>query len=178
IVPEGAPDGAEHEPPRELPRQRGGRELLQRPDYATISVITPPVCVAVFVAAGIAQTDWLRVAREALKLGAVTYLIPFMFIAYPGMLAGGSWIDLREATVSGLVFTLSFSMLFGGARLLDSNWLNGAVLLAIAGLSIFPTWYGLWVATAALVLLSVVRRDRLRPAAEGPAAWREGPAEV
>src|SRR5690606_26849754 len=32
IVPEGAPDGAEHEPPRELPRQRGGRELLQRPE--------------------------------------------------------------------------------------------------------------------------------------------------
>ncbi len=134
--------------------------------YATISVITPPVCVAVFVAAGIAQTDWLRVAREALKLGAVTYLIPFMFIAYPGMLAQGGWVDILEATVSGLVFTMSFAMFFGGARLLDSRWLNGAALLAIAALAIFPTWYGLWVATAGLLLLSIVRRDRLRPAAE------------
>src|SRR5690606_26651623 len=58
--------------------------------YATISVITPPVCVAVFVAAGIAQTRWTAVALEAVKLGAVTYVIPFMFIAYPGMLASGS----------------------------------------------------------------------------------------
>ena len=32
VVPEGAPDGAEHEPSRELPRQRRGRELLQRPE--------------------------------------------------------------------------------------------------------------------------------------------------
>src|SRR5690606_22256730 len=28
----GAPDGAEHEPSRELPRQRRGREFLQRPE--------------------------------------------------------------------------------------------------------------------------------------------------
>src|SRR5690606_25243074 len=32
VVPEGAPDGAEHEPSRELPRQRRGREFLQRPE--------------------------------------------------------------------------------------------------------------------------------------------------
>lgn len=84
--------------------------------YATISVITPPVCVAVFVAAGIAQTNWMAVAREACKLGAVTYVIPFMFIAYPGMLASGSWLDLVEAVVSGTVFTMAFASLFGGAR--------------------------------------------------------------
>ena len=30
VVPESAPDGAEHEPTRELPRQRRGREFLQR----------------------------------------------------------------------------------------------------------------------------------------------------
>ena len=130
--------------------------------YATISVITPPVCVAVFVAAGIAQTDWLKVAREAVKLGAVTYVIPFMFLAYPGMLAEGGWLDFVEALVSGLVFTMAFAMLFGGARLFDSRALNVVVLLAIAALSVFPTWYGLGVATLAMVLLSVARRARLR----------------
>jgi len=136
--------------------------------YATISVITPPVCVAVFVAAGIAQTRWVEVAVEAVKLGAVTYVIPFMFIAYPGMLAEGGWLEIVEAVVSGLVFTMAFAMLFGGARLFDSRALNGIVLLAIAGLSVFPTWYGLGVATAALVGLWVLRRDRLRAGA-GPA---------
>ena len=130
--------------------------------YATISVITPPVCVAVFVGAGIAQTRWTEVAVEAVKLAAVTYVIPFMFIAYPGMLMAGSWLDIGEAVVSGLVFTLAFAMLFGGARLFDSRALNAAVLLAIAGLSVFPTWYGLGVATVALLALWVGRRERLR----------------
>ena len=130
--------------------------------YATISVITPPVCVAVFVGAGIAQTRWTEVAYEAVKLAAVTYVIPFMFIAYPGMLMAGSWLDIGEAVVSGLVFTLAFAMLFGGARLFDSRALNATVLLAIAGLPVFPTWYGLGVATVALLALWVGRRDRLR----------------
>lgn len=132
--------------------------------YATISGITPPVCVAVFVAAGIAQTDWLGVAREALKLGAVTYLIPFMFISYPGMLAQGDWPGIFEAALSGLVFTMAFAMFFGGARLLDWRPVNALALLGIAALALFPTLAGLWVATAALLVLVIVRRDRLRPA--------------
>src|SRR5690606_7555070 len=99
--------------------------------YATISVITPPVCVAVFVAAGIAQTGWLGVAREACKLGAVTYVIPFMFLAYPGMLAEGTGLDFAEACLSGIVFTMAFAAFFGGARFFDARILNAIVLLAI-----------------------------------------------
>jgi TRAP transporter 4TM/12TM fusion protein len=130
--------------------------------YATISVITPPVCVAVFVAAGIAQTNWLAVAREACKLGAVTYVIPFMFIAYPGMLAHGSWVDIGEAVVSGIVFTLAFAAFFGGARFFDSWWLNAFVLLLIAALSALPTWFGLGISTAGFVALWLTRRHRIR----------------
>lgn len=133
--------------------------------YATISVITPPVCVAVFVAAGIAQTNWLSVAREACKLGAVTYVIPFMFLAYPGMLAEGTWLDFLEAAVSGIVFTMAFAAFFGGARFFDARPLNAAILLSIAVLSALPTWYGLGVATGGFILLLVWRRHRLRPPA-------------
>lgn len=132
--------------------------------YATISVITPPVCVAVFVAAGIAQTNWLSVAREACKLGAVTYVIPFMFIAYPGMLADGGWLDIGEAVVSGVVFTMAFAAFFGGARFFESRLLNGAVLLLIAALSVFPTWSGLGIATVGFIVLWLTRRHRIRRA--------------
>src|SRR3546814_10906371 len=104
--------------------------------YATISVITPPVCVAVFVAAGIAQTNWLAVAREACKLGAVTYVIPFMFIAYPGLLADGGWLDIREALIYGVVFTIALAAFFGCARFFDSRLLNGSVLLLMAALAV------------------------------------------
>ncbi len=138
--------------------------------FATLSVITPPVCVAVFVAAGIAQTDWLMVAREAVKLAAVTYVIPFMFLIYPGMLATGGPLDFVEAAVSGTVFTLAFAMFFGGARFFDSRPVNAAVLLSIAVLSVLPTWYGLGVSTLAMLVLWTTRRHRLRPPAQAIAA--------
>src|SRR5699024_1147028 len=70
--------------------------------YATLSVITPPVCVGVFVAAGIADEKWGRVAKRAVMLGAVTYVIPFLFVLYPNMLAPGLNSGYLEAAVSGV----------------------------------------------------------------------------
>lgn len=137
--------------------------------YATISVITPPVCVAVFVAAGIAQTGWGGVAREAVKLGAVTYVVPFMFLVYPGMLWAGGWLAIAEALVSGTVFTVAFALLFGGARLTRSRALDVGLYLAIAVLAALPTWYGLGVATAGLVAAVAARRAALRAVAAGAA---------
>ena len=71
--------------------------------FATLSVITPPVCVGVFVAAGIAGASWLSVARESFRLAAVTYVVPFLFIVYPGMLGGGGWTDIAHHAMRGLI---------------------------------------------------------------------------
>jgi len=49
--------------------------------YALLSTITPPVCGTVFIASGIAQTNWLKVASKAMRLGIGLYIIPVAFIA-------------------------------------------------------------------------------------------------
>ncbi|NPA73831.1 MAG: TRAP transporter fused permease subunit [Epsilonproteobacteria bacterium] len=49
--------------------------------FALLSTITPPVCGTVFIAAGIAQTNWLKVASKAMRLGIGLYIIPVAFIA-------------------------------------------------------------------------------------------------
>lgn len=48
--------------------------------YAILSAITPPVCAAVYVGAGIAQADWVKTAWIAMRLALVEYMIPFIFI--------------------------------------------------------------------------------------------------
>jgi len=48
--------------------------------YAILSAITPPVCAAVYVGAGIAQADWLKTAWISMRLALVEYMIPFIFI--------------------------------------------------------------------------------------------------
>ncbi len=55
--------------------------------YALLSTITPPVCGAVFIAAGMVGENWLRVAVTAMTLGVGLYLIPLAMVANPGLIA-------------------------------------------------------------------------------------------
>lgn len=54
--------------------------------FALLSTITPPVCGAVFIAAGMVGEDWLRVAVAAMALGLGLYLIPLGMIAQPALI--------------------------------------------------------------------------------------------
>ena len=54
--------------------------------FALLSTITPPVCGAVFIAAGMVGENWLRVALYAMALGVGLYVIPLGMIANPGLI--------------------------------------------------------------------------------------------
>lgn len=64
--------------------------------YALLSTITPPVCGAVFIAAGMVQENWLKVAARAMALGVGLYLVPLAMIASPELigLADAPWAAL------------------------------------------------------------------------------------
>lgn len=107
--------------------------------YATISVITPPLCVAVFVAASIAGTGWWRVGLNAVRLGAVTYVVPFMFLTYPGMLWSGTRLEIAEAALSGLVLVTSFALLLSGTRIRGSRVAAALIYGPAAALAVVPS---------------------------------------
>ncbi|WP_119165329.1 TRAP transporter permease [Algihabitans albus] len=141
--------------------------------YATLSVITPPVCVGVFVAAGIAQTSWTRVAREALRLASVAYVIPFLFIVYPGVLGDGGATAILHALLTGGVFVVSAALLFGGQVVSGVPWIDRGLLAAAAVLSLVHDWMS---SLAALVLLAAavgvavmrVNRGKRKPSRPAP----------
>lgn len=54
--------------------------------FALLSTITPPVCGAVFIAAGMISENWLKVALTAMALGIGLYIIPLAMIANPDLL--------------------------------------------------------------------------------------------
>ncbi|TCK19642.1 TRAP transporter 4TM/12TM fusion protein [Ancylobacter aquaticus] len=56
--------------------------------YASLSSITPPVAVAAYAAAGIANASPMRVAVTATKLGLSAFIIPFVFVQDPAILIG------------------------------------------------------------------------------------------
>ena len=61
--------------------------------FALISTITPPVCGAVFIASGMVNENWLKVAFTSMALGVGLYVIPIGMIANPELieLANRPW---------------------------------------------------------------------------------------
>ncbi|EDQ31912.2 TRAP transporter, 4TM/12TM fusion protein [Hoeflea phototrophica DFL-43] len=55
--------------------------------FALLSTITPPVCGAVFIAAGMIGENWLKVALTAMSLGVGLYFIPLTMVANPSIIA-------------------------------------------------------------------------------------------
>lgn len=65
--------------------------------FALLSTITPPVCGAVFIAAGMVEENWLKVAWKAMALGLGLYLIPLAMISTPQL------IELAEQPVAAIL---------------------------------------------------------------------------
>jgi len=71
--------------------------------FAVVSAITPPVALASFAAAGMAQADPWKTSWTALKMGLATFIVPFMFFFSPVLLMQGPWLGILQATISGAI---------------------------------------------------------------------------
>src|SRR5699024_3897496 len=80
--------------------------------FACLSAFTPPVALAAYAAAGIADAKPMQVAMTAVKVGIVAFIIPYVFIYGPAILLEGSFSEIIVATITALIgaFTLASSV--------------------------------------------------------------------
>ncbi len=71
--------------------------------YGLLSMITPPVALAAFAAASIAQASPVTVAWHSVKIGWVAFLAPFLFIYQPAVLMIGTWAEIVLFAVGATV---------------------------------------------------------------------------
>ncbi|MGI5172801.1 TRAP transporter permease [Treponema sp. OMZ 840] len=71
--------------------------------FAIISFITPPVAMSAYAASGIADSDSMKTGIKAFLLGIAGFIIPFLFIYYPGLLIIDSSI---KETIYALIIAL------------------------------------------------------------------------
>ena len=71
--------------------------------FGMLSMLTPPVAIAAFVAANLAKAHAMRTALEAVRIGWPAYLIPFIFIATPELLLNGSFTSILFMFVKSLI---------------------------------------------------------------------------
>lgn len=76
--------------------------------WAMLSYITPPVAMAAVAAASIAKAPAMKVGITAMRLGAILFVVPFLFVLNPSLILQGS---LSEILVSVSTAILSILML-------------------------------------------------------------------
>ena len=76
---------------------------------ASMSAITPPVAVAAFAAASIAQGDPLRIAVVACRVAMVAFILPFLYLHEPALLlaAEPTQIALTLARLASAILFLN-----------------------------------------------------------------------
>jgi TRAP transporter 4TM/12TM fusion protein len=88
---------------------------------ACLSNITPPVCVSVFAASAIAQSEPMETGFSALKYGMVLILLPFGFVYYPGLLLNASVGRVVYVVVFIIFGLIAMAMALQGADFLNHS---------------------------------------------------------
>ena len=70
--------------------------------FGMMSLITPPVAPAAYVAAAIAGSPSMATGWMAMRFGWSSYIVPFLFIYSPAILMKGSVWDIAVVTLSSL----------------------------------------------------------------------------
>ena len=91
------------------------------------SNITPPVCIAAFTGATIAQADMWKTAFSAFKFAKFLYLAPFVFGYVPAFTLNGSAFDIAIAFGLVIVGTWGYSWLLSGVWL---DWFSAGTAKA------------------------------------------------
>ena len=76
--------------------------------YAVLSAITPPVAVAAFAAASIADDNPMKISFKGVQFAVGAFLLPFFFVMDPALLGEGSVAEIVWATLRAV---LAFSLI-------------------------------------------------------------------
>jgi len=70
--------------------------------FGMMSLITPPVAPAAYVAAAIAGSPSMATGWTAMRFGWSSYIVPFLFVYSPAILMKGDWWDILVVTLTSL----------------------------------------------------------------------------
>jgi TRAP-type uncharacterized transport system fused permease subunit len=121
--------------------------------FGMMSMITPPVAIAAFAAASLAEAEPMRCGWAAVRFGWMAYVVPFLFVLSPSLLLRGpAWeVTLAGATAVAGVWLISIALagffmrplgpphrlafaIAGASSLLPAGAFPGAVVTDLVGM--------------------------------------------
>ena len=106
--------------------------------YGIMAQITPPVCVASYTAAGIADADAMKTGLRGMLFALVGFMVPFVFVYNPAVLLQGNAVDIALGAFQLLGATYFLAMTVAGFFKGHMNILERVVTFAAAMLMMVP----------------------------------------
>jgi TRAP transporter 4TM/12TM fusion protein len=105
--------------------------------YGIIAAITPPVAIAAYAGAAIAQDDPIKVGLTACRLGIGAYILPFMFVYGPALILEGSVLMIVKSIIMAIVAIVAICTAFEGYLYYIGNInIASRILLAVGSVCI------------------------------------------
>ena len=106
--------------------------------FSCISLITPPVAVTAYAAAGIAGSDPWKTGWTAFKLGFAAFIVPYMFVFGPSLLLTGPAWEIITTVISAFIGVFSLAISLEGYWHSPLSYFWRVIAFAAALLLIFP----------------------------------------
>lgn len=126
--------------------------------YACLSAITPPVCVAVFMASGLAKSNWFKTGCISCMVALPIFIIPYTFCYNPALLLEGNLMQVVFAAITAMIGVVMINIctvgylrskvnvvtralcLIGGVLMLMPQLLPSLIGFVIGGAAIMVAW--------------------------------------
>jgi len=106
--------------------------------FSVMSFLTPPICLAVYAAASLAQADMMKTAFQAIKLGIAAYIVPFIFAYHPSLLLQGSLTEVILSIITSIIGIALVAVSVEGYLFRQLNLLKRIVIFGGGILSLVP----------------------------------------
>lgn len=97
--------------------------------YACISTITPPEALTAYAAAGIAGSPPFATAFSAMRLAAIAYFIPFIFVYHPVLIWEGDLLHILLACFTAIIGCVALGSAIQGYMVKPLNWVMRLFLI-------------------------------------------------
>ena len=115
--------------------------------------ITPPVCVAAFAGAAMAESNPMRTGFVAVRLGLAALILPYMFIFGHGLLLQGGLVTIVMSLISATVGITALSIGIGGYLKGRLNMLSRLIMI-LASLILIKQ--GIWTDLSGFAIVLLV----------------------
>ena len=117
-----------------------------------IAFITPPICIAIYAVCTISQSGVWSTGFQAVRLGIISYLVPFIFVFEPSLILKGSTFDILLTMLTSLAGVFALASGLEGYLRKEANWMQRGLWLIGGGFLIIP---GSNTDTVGMVLITV-----------------------